>query len=387
MRIAIDARYLRDDYSGIGVYTENLLEALASVDRQNEYIVITHSSFRRSLRLGHNFHLVDDPANPVSLRTLTTLHTLVQRFEPDVLHSLFPLSPILWKGDLVVTVHDLQPLLDPMFTGKRPLVMRKMYDLFYALSYPAVMRKADCLICDSYATLRWIRELYPDVAGKAIVIYGGIDLESFKEPTEDEIEHVRSKFDIPDRFLFYIGSTRPNKNLLTMLNAYEKFLQRYPEYDDVQWVLVVKPDRFFDNFFARVREHGLLSHVRIYNQVSEVERRVFYRLATLLYFVTKFEGFGLPVLEAQASDLPVLASTHGALPEVAGHGAILVDPDDDECIVEGLRRFFSEPSLRDVLIENGRQNLERFSWKRAARELVNVYRHVFGEEEELEEEG
>lgn len=381
MRIALDARYLKEDYSGIGVYSENLIEALASCDRRNEYVVITHTSFRRTLRLADNFEVVSYPAPPVSLRSIATLHTFVRRLGADLLHSLFPLSPLLWDGKLLVTVHDLQPLMDPHFTGRRPMMKRFLYDTFYRTAYPAVMRKADCLVCDSYATLRWVRDLYPDVAGKALVVYGGIDPDCANPPTENEIEHARSKYDIPDRFLFYIGSTRPNKNLNMMLDAFEEFVRRYPEHEDLCWVLVVKPDRFFDPFFARVTERKLLSRIRIYSQVSEVERRVFYHLATLLYFVTKFEGFGLPVLEAQASKLPVLASTHGALPEVAGKGAILVDPDDRDSIVEGLARFFGEPQLRDLLIEAGQQNVQRFSWKKTAREILNIYTHLFEEQE------
>ncbi|MCX7625209.1 MAG: glycosyltransferase family 4 protein [Candidatus Sumerlaeaceae bacterium] len=381
MRIALDARYLKDDYSGIGVYSENLIEALASTDRTNEYLVITHSSFRRTLKLGDNFTVVSYSAPPVSIRSVSALHSFLRPYEVDLLHSLFPLSPLFWDRDLLVTVHDLQPLMDPDFTGRRPLAMRLIYDAFYRTTYPAVMRKADCLICDSYATLRWMRELCPDVAGKAIVVYGGIDPECAKEPSEDEIEHARSKYEIPDRFLFYIGSTRPNKNLSTMLDAFEEFIRRYPEHDDLCWVLVVKPDRFFDPFFAKVTERGLLKRVKIYSQVSEVERRVFYHLATLLYFVTKFEGFGLPVLEAQASKLPVLASTHGALPEVAGKGAILVDPDDRDSIVDGLSQFFSRPDLRDRLIEAGEENVQRFSWRRTAREIVQIYTHIFAQDQ------
>lgn len=381
MRIALDARYLKDDYSGIGVYSGNLIEALASTDKVNEYVVITHSSFRRTLKLSDNFTVVAYPAPPVSLRSVGALHSFLRPYDVDLLHSLFPLSPLFWDRDLLVTVHDLQPLMDPDFTGRRPLATRLVYDAFYHTTYPAVMRKADCLICDSYATLRWIRELYPDVAGKAIVVYGGIDPECAKEPSEDEIEHTRSKFEIPDRFLFYIGSTRPNKNLNMMLDAFEEFIRRYPEHDDLCWVLIVKPDRFFDPFFAKVTERGLLKRVKIYSQVSEVERRVFYHLATLLYFVTKFEGFGLPVLEAQASKLPVLASTHGALPEVAGKGAILVDADDRDSIVEGLSAFFSRPELREQLIEAGQENVERFSWKRTAREIVNIYTHIFAQDQ------
>jgi len=96
----------------------------------------------------------------------------------------------------------------------------------------------------------------------------------------------------------------------------------------------------------------------------------------LLYFVTKFEGFGLPVLEAQAQGLPVLASTHGALPEIAGKAAILCDPDDVDSIVEGLARYFNDPALRDRMISAGYENLKRFSWEKAAQEVLNMYNHL-----------
>ena len=112
MRIALDARYLRGEYSGIGVYSEGLIKALGRLDQSNEYIVLVHSSFREDLELPDNFELLEDPARPVSTRTLGSLQSTLQRLEVDVLHSLFPLAPLLWRGKLAITIHDLQPLTD-----------------------------------------------------------------------------------------------------------------------------------------------------------------------------------------------------------------------------------------------------------------------------------
>ncbi|AXA35289.1 MAG: glycosyl transferase family 1 [Candidatus Sumerlaea sp.] len=376
MRIALDARYLRDEYSGIGVYSENLIEALARADSSHEYVVITHTSYRGTLEVGPNFTVISDHARPVSLRTVWTLQELLRKYEIELLHSLFPLCPLLWRGRLLVTVHDLQPLLDPAFTGGRILPLKMLYDAFYRFTYPSVLRKANYLVCDSFATKEYVRALFPDVANKVLVVHGGIGKDCFLPPDPADIERVREKYAIPDRFLFYIGSTRPNKNLPRMLDAFEEFIKRYPEHEDLCWVLVVKPDRFFDPFFASVRERGLLGRIQIHEQVSEADRRVFYHLATLLYFVTKFEGFGLPVLEAQAQGLPVLASTHGALPEIAGKAAILCDPDDVDSIVDGLARYFHDPALRDRMIAAGYENVKRFSWDKAAQEVLDMYNHL-----------
>lgn len=376
MRIAFDARYLRSEYSGIGVYTEGLLQSLGRLDHSNEYFVFVHSSFRGDLGLPDNFELIEEPAPPVSVRTLASLHREAERIGADVYFSSFPLAPILWRRKLAVTVHDLQPLTDPDFTSLRPPLKRLGYDWFYRIFYPWCIRKADCLVVNSYTTRETIRQFLPDAAGKALVVHPGVPEEVRQVPTDEQIEQVRQRFDIPERFLFYLGSTRPNKNLPMMLDAFEEFVRRHPEHDDLKWVMVLKPDRFFDPLFARIRDRGMLRRVHIHEQITELEKRVFYRLATLVYFVTKHEGFGLPVLEAQAQGVPALISTHGALPEVAGDGALQCNPDDRDSIVAGLEEFFSTPELRTRLVEAGYRNLNRFSWERSGREVLDMFNHV-----------
>jgi len=144
MRIAIDARYLRAECSGIGVYSEGLLKALGRLDQSNEYFVFVHSSYREDLELPDNFQVIEDYARPVSGRTMVSLHRPIEKLQPDALHSLFPLAPVFWKGKLGLTVHDLQPLVDPDFTGMRSPVRRFGYDMFYRLAYPFNMRRARC---------------------------------------------------------------------------------------------------------------------------------------------------------------------------------------------------------------------------------------------------
>jgi glycosyltransferase involved in cell wall biosynthesis len=378
MRIAIDARYIQAEFTGIGIYSEGLLQALSRQDTQNEFIVFVHSSFRGDLALGENFEIIPDDSRPVSLRTIGSLGLTLRRYGVETLHSLFPLIPLTWKGYVLQTVHDLQPLLDPAFSSRRGTLKKAAYDLFYRFSYPACMRKADYIIADSYATMDHITEVFPDVRRKILVINGGVTAEAFRVPSEDEIARVRQKYDIPKKFLFYLGSTRPNKNLPMMLDAFEAFINEHPEQDDLYLVLVVRADRFFEPLFAQIRERGLLRRIHIHEQISQSEKTVFYRLATLLYFATKFEGFGMPLLEAQAAGLPVLASTHAALPEIAGSTAILCDPGDLSSIVRGLTQFFTEPGLPARMVEAGLQNVQRFSWDRAAKEVLDMYNHLLG---------
>lgn len=378
MKIFIDARYLRSNYSGIATYSELLLTAMGRLDHQNKYTVLIHSSYRGDLELPENFEIIEDDARPVSLRTIFSLHKVVESYEPDIFHSLMPLWPLALRKDYrtVVTIFDLQPILDPHFTSGRGAIKRRAYDIFYRLAYRQCFTWADYLIAISYATKRDVARCFPPAADNVLVIHPGYDAEETEPPTAEQIAVVQEKYDLPKRYILYLGSTRPNKNLNRMLEAYEELLRRHPEDKDLRWVMVLKPDRFFDPFFAAVRKKGLLRQVQIFEQVTELEKRVFYHNAQLLYFATMFEGFGLPVLEAQGNGLPVLASTHSALPEVAGKAAVFVDPEDVGAIADGLETALYDQDARKDIINRGFENVNRFSWDAAARETLNMYEHL-----------
>ena len=375
MRIILDARYLKSEYSGIGVYSEQLIEALGRHDHSNEYIILAHTSYRGELEVPDNFEIMTEAARPVSLRTVSTLGRSLNRLNADVLHSLMPLAPLMWSKPLTITVFDLQPLLDPQFTSRRSFPKKLMYDSFYRFIYPASLRRADYILCISHSTKHDLLRLFPETADKLLVVPAGIPAESFVAPGEDQIERVREKYGLPERYLLYLGSTRPNKNLLRMVDSFEEFLKQNPEHDDLHFVMILKPDRFFDPLFAEIRQRGLLRRIQIHEQVSEAEKRVFLQQAWLLYFATKYEGFGLPVLEAQALGVPVLVSQSSSLPEVAGKYAIYCDADETESIVQGLEQAH-DSTIRQSLIENGPANAHRFSWDNAAKEILDMYQHL-----------
>lgn len=378
MKIFIDARYLRSSFSGIGTYSELLLQAIARQPQEHQYRVLVHSSYRGELGLPENFEIIEDDARPVSLRTLFGIQKLVRDYEPDIFHSMLPMWPLALARDyqVVATVYDLQPLLDVYFTSGRSPLKRKAYDIFYRIAYRQCIGNADYILTISHATKRDIGRTIPQAAEQVLVVHPGFDPDVTQQPTEEQVARVLEKYSLPERFILYLGSTRPNKNLARMLNAFEELLRRHPEEKDLKWVMILKQDRFFDSFFATVRKKGLLRQVHIYDQVTELEKRVFFQKAQLLYFVTMFEGFGLPVLEAQGNGLPVLASSHSALPEVSGKGAVLVDPEDVESMTTGLERALYDLKLRSNLVEHGYENIKRFSWDDAAREVLNLYEHL-----------
>jgi len=377
MRIVADARYLNGEYSGIAQYSEDFLTHLAAEDTHNEYVVYVHPNYKRELPLGENFTVKSFNAQPVSFATLFQFGAVVRHEKPNLLHSLFPLTPLFYRGPLLVTVHDLQALLVPEFTGHRPWLIRKAYDLFYWWTYPMTIRRARYLVSVSEATRKDIAHVFPRHADRVIVVHEGIDADRFTQCSPDLLAQTRKHYGLPERYLLYIGSTRPNKNLPTMLRAYAQALRDYPAISDVSLVLVVAPDRFFAECRKLIRTLKISEHVQIHRNINDEERKAFYHGSRALYLVTKFEGFGLPLLEAQACSIPVLAANHAALPEVGGDSALFADPDDPRAIAEGLMRILTDESLRRTLIEKGRHNLKRFRWEKTTKTIVQIYDHLF----------
>lgn len=377
MRIAIDARYLSNEFTGIGYYSEHLAKHLIPSDPDNQYSVFVHESFERDLDLPDNAEVIPYHARPMSLNTLYEFGRAVNETGADLLHSFFPVTPQFLRIPSIVTVHDLQALRVPAFTGGRVYPVRKAYDLFYRWVYPSAIRRANYLISVSHATKLDVGRLNPQALAKTIVIYSGVDKSVGDRVGRADLQASREKYNLPPKFVLYLGSTRPNKNLPTMIRAFHRMQERFEETRDCYFVLVVNPDRFFEESHRLITKLRLQKRMRVYNQISELEKRCFYRMASGLFFVTKNEGFGIPLLEAQCAGLPVLAADHASLPEIANGTALLADPDDPTQIARRLRRLLTDDKLRERLIADGKENIERFSWNKAADAVREMYHHLF----------
>lgn len=378
MRIVLDARYLTNRYSGIATYSHALIENLSALDSANTYYVIVHKNFKGRLELGENFEILEHPSRPVSVATLANVNKVLEGREYDLWHSLFPLAPLYCPKPVLVTLHDLQPFWDPNFSGRRIRPLRAGYDAFYRWVYPATMRLARWIVVDSEATRTGLRELFPELAAKAIVVPLGLSEKAHIAPPAADVERTRDKYDLNMPFLLYYGSTRPNKNLPRLATAYGILRERYPQFADTRLVLAVSQDRFFADTQAIIeKQERLRTAVRVLPPISDAERRCLLAAAEVFCFPSMYEGFGLPVLEAQAAGTPVLGSTSAALPETGGDGALYADPEDPEDMAELLARLLIDNKLRWSLIEKGKANVERFSWKETARQTLEIYTLLF----------
>jgi len=201
---------------------------------------------------------------------------------------------------------------------------------------------------------------------KITVIYPGVPL----LPEVRDQDALLKKFNIDGLYFLYVGISRPRKNILGLIDAFATFRKDHADY---KLLLAGAIDTSFINVAAAIQERGMGDHIIQAGFISAEEKVALLRGARALVFPSYYEGFGLPVLEAQSEGTPVLTSTVSSLPEVAGDSALLVDPYDVEDIAHGMGSLASDVNLREELIRKGYENLKRFSGQDTARKLIEVF--------------
>jgi glycosyltransferase involved in cell wall biosynthesis len=368
MRIAFDATSIPRLMAGAGVYTDNLVRALARVDAENEYVVFARTgTFDGVARERPSFRVARVGARSRATRLVweqLVMPVQLRSQAVDVLHSPHHTTPLLVAGcRRVVTFHDLTFFILP----ERYPRSRLLY--FRSISWAAA-KAADMLVCPSRAVrddivriLRAPPEKVRPIAEAAAPSFGVIDDRAV-------IDRLRHKYVLPDRFILSVGSLEPGKNRTTLLQAFAQLRRR-----GLAHKLVVTGQRAWrcGNDFRLADELGLKGEVIFTGYVAPGEMPALYNAADLFVFPSLYEGFGLPVLEAMACGVPVVASNVSSIPEVAGDAALLTDPRDAEAICDAMEHILKDGDLRSDLRRRGLERAATFSWEKAARETVAVY--------------
>ncbi|MGC8779896.1 MAG: glycosyltransferase family 4 protein [Anaerolineae bacterium] len=287
---------------------------------------------------------------------------------PDVLFVPAHVLPLVHPQRCVVTVHDLGYLRYP--EAHRPADRRY---LDWSTRWNA--RQATVVLADSQATKDDLVRAYGVDPDKVRVVYLGREetLGPVRDPAR--LAAVRERYGLGRRYLLYVGTLQPRKNLARVIEAFARIAGR-PASADVQLVLAGKRGWLYDDLFAQVERMGLGGRVLLPGYVAEADLPALLSGALAFVFPSLYEGFGIPVLEAGACEVPVITSNTSSLPEVAGDAALFVDPHDVDAIAEAMYRLITDPDLRADLIRRGRENVRRFSWEKCARETLAVLEEV-----------
>ncbi len=369
MRLGIDARLVYYHQAGISRYCLQLMRALAEVDKEDHFTILQSRRDHRQLVDQANFQ-ARPLWTPSHHRFEQYLLALELRLCPlDVLHSPDFIPPFRRRCRSIITIHDLGFLLYPQS-------LTKSSARYYGQIDQAV-RNTDHIIAVSESTRRDIVRLLGVPEHKITVIYEAPRRFFHVLPDVDVRPRLRKRFGLERDFVLFLGTIEPRKNVPTLLSAFQQLLGHY--HPEVDLVVAGAPGWLTDEVSGLVGRLGLSGRVHFLGRVSDEEVVWLYNATRMLVLPSFYEGFGLPPLEAMACGAPVVVSDVSSLPEVVGDAGLLVDPTDADQLTVAIWRLLSDEALRQELIGKGFRRAACFSWERAARETLELYRRVAGQ--------
>jgi glycosyltransferase involved in cell wall biosynthesis len=283
----------------------------------------------------------------------------------DLLHGLAYVTPLLSGKPTIVTVHDLSFLRTP---ERFRLANRTYLRILTALS----VRRARRVIAVSEHTKHDLMNVYGLPGDKIDVVYSGLDAH-FKRASRHAIEEFRAAHGLPDRFILYLGTIEPRKNLSTLIRAYAKVRP-----SGVKLVCAGGRGWMYQDVFQTVEELRLSREVIFPGFLPDDDLPLWYSAAEAFVYPSAYEGFGLPVIEALACGAPTITTDSSSLPEAAGDAALLVPPDNTAALADALERLLHDPALQSDLAARGPRQALRFNWRQTACHTARVYAGVLG---------
>jgi glycosyltransferase involved in cell wall biosynthesis len=288
----------------------------------------------------------------------------------DLLHGLAFAAPLMAACPTVITVHDLSFL-------RYPGAFRPFNRWYLSWITRTCTRRAARVIAVSESTRQDVIRLCGVAPERVVNIPNGVTA-GFSPASTEAVAAFRQVRGLPDRYMLFLGTLEPRKNLVRLIEAYGRWRQGRGG-PAAKLVIAGGKGWYYERIYARVAELGLLEDVIFPGYVPAEDLPWWYRAADLFIYPSLFEGFGLPVLEALACGTPTIASCASSLPEVAGEAALLVDPDDVQALAQAIEWVMSDRQVAATLRAAGPEQAARFPWSRTARETVQLYRDVLEE--------
>jgi glycosyltransferase involved in cell wall biosynthesis len=376
MRIGIDIRNIGKKRTGDEAVFFNLAKNLDLIDEKNEYLLFTDITKKNALnditsRLGvtgkANFKIIPLSTFNKFSWNFWALPSYLRKNPVDVYHTQY-ITPffVSQKIKIVTTLHDISFNFFPQFI--------KLADLFFLkMLIPRSLRRAEKIIAVSKFTRDEIIKYYKISPEKVEWVYNAV-ADDFQERniSSEELERIRKKYQLPKRFVLYLGTMQPRKNLSLLVEAFGKAKEKIP---GLKLVLAGGKSAYnFDKGIGKaIHKFSLSEDVIFPGYVPEEEKTAFFKLAEAFCFPSFYEGFGIPILEAFASGTPVIASKIPVHQEIAGDAALFFDVSSSSELAEKIATICADEGLRNVLIGKGRVQARKFSWKETAEKTLAIY--------------
>jgi len=382
MRIGIDARVIlnpeKSAPTGVANYVWQLIKNLLEVDQENQYILFFDFKVRdRDVKrfskpnVKVKFFPFSDYKKymPAAYSEILGMATFA-RERMDALHTTSPLYrvPASYRGKIITTFYDFAPYRVPeLFPRLSTAKLKTLY------SFAA--KKSSRIIAVSESTKKDAADFLKYPAEKITTIYNGIDKRFFGEDgfTRDD---VKKAYGILGKYILFLGTLEPRKNLSRLLEAFAHFKKDFPNSADFQLVVAGKKGWLTEEYFQQAEDLGIADDVIFTGYVGGDELKPLYKNAEFFVMPSLYEGFGQTIVEAMACGAPCLVSKVSSIPEIVGEAALFVDPRDTNGIAKGMAELAGNEELRQSLSATGREQSKKFSWEKCAKETLEVYKNV-----------
>ncbi|UOQ50928.1 glycosyltransferase family 4 protein [Hymenobacter cellulosivorans] len=366
MNIAVNVRFLLpgDKLEGIGRFSFETLSRLVRQHPEHTFHFLFDRAYDPRYLFADNVvpHVLLPPARHPFLFVAWfegAVASWLNKHRPAVFLSPDGFTTLRTKVPRLTVIHDLA---FEHFPQDVDWLQRKYYHYFT----PKFVRASARIVAVSEATKQDLVKTYGTPADKIRVVYNAADAHFRPLPAEEQ-QDVRDRFSAGKPYFLFVGALQPRKNLVNLLQAFDQFKTRT---GSATKLLIVgrtawKAGAMFDTY-QQMQHRGA---VHLTGRVTDVELVQLYAAAQATVYVPYFEGFGIPIIEAQACASPVLTSNCSSMPEVAGEAALLVDPLSVASITEGLTHLETDATLRTELVQQGLTNVQRFSWVRSAEQI------------------
>ena len=372
MKICIDSRIIVNHKTGVGNYTYNLIHSLLEIDQKNDYLIFVNETLDKHHDIfslnQKNLEIKVLNVAPVSLRQQYALNKILKQEKIDIYHYPNWDLPLFQNSKSIFTIHDLTYLLHNAYVGFG--ITKKTYtwlNIYFGL------KKAKKIIAVSESTKKDIIRKFKIEENKIKVIYESCDscfvpVRNIENNYKDKTDELNNQ-----KYFLFVGEMRPHKNLNRIISGFSNFKAKHK---DFKLIVVGKNYRNFDDFSTQANSLGLKEDVIFYGHTGTDELVRLYQNAEALLFISIYEGFGIPILEAMSCGIPVITSSISAMAEIAGNAAITVDPYNVDSISDAMKKIVGNRELRSEYIKKGYIKRKNFNWKTTAEQTLKIYEEV-----------
>lgn len=371
MRIGIEAqRIFRKKKHGMDVYALELIKALQQLNTPHEWVVFVKPDEDVCLPSVPGWEIREVPGKTYVDWEQISLPKAIKEAKIDFLHGTANTAPLNCPVPYLVTVHDIMYLTS--FTGGSWYQTLGHY--YRKWIVPRIVPNAHRVLTVSEFEKNKMANQWPSLSDRLHTVYNGIG-PGFTFPGDLATQtQLRGQYGLPERYLFYLGNEAPKKNMIRVLMAYQRYRQQVP--NPLPLVIAELSVAQLLPYLSKIEGVGLLDHIVTPGYISHQHLPALYQMAQVFIYPSLQESFGIPLIEAMACGVPVLASNVTALPEVAGSGALLVAPTDVDGLAQGIVTLTLDLQIADQYREAGLLRARDFSWHQTALQTLHHYESI-----------